>query len=108
MCRYNARMGITLIAYGIVVAVMGVLGFRMAGSRQSLIMGVFTGLMLVMSGGLVLMGNRGGAYYGLGVNAALILVFGSRYLRTMKMLPAGYMLAASVIVAAVLYAQLFT
>ena len=75
MCRYNARMGITLIGYGIVVAVMGVLGFRMAGSRQSLIMGVFTGLMLVMSGGLVLMGNRGGAYYGLGVNAALILVF---------------------------------
>ena len=101
-------MGITLIIYGIVVAALGIFGFRMAGSRQSVLMGSFTGIMLVISGALVLSGNRSGAYYGLGVNSALILVFGSRYLRTMKMVPAGYMLAASVIVAAILYAQLFT
>ena len=106
--RYNAVMGIVLIVYAFTVLAGGVAGFRMAGSRSSLMMGSATGLMLAISGALVLFGNKSGAYYGLGVNMALILVFGSRYLRTMKMVPAGLMLAASVIVAAILYAQLFT
>jgi uncharacterized membrane protein (UPF0136 family) len=101
-------MGIVLIVYAFVILAGGVAGFRMANSRASLMMGAATGLMLAISGALVLFGNKSGAYYGLGVNLALILVFGSRYLRTMKMMPAGFMLAASVIVAAILYAQLFT
>ena len=108
VCRYNARMGIVLIVYSFIVLGGGIAGFRMAGSRASLMMGATTGLMLAVSGALVLLGNKSGAYYGLGVDLALILVFGSRYLRTMKMMPAGFMLAASVIVAAILYAQLFT
>ena len=107
-CRYNARMGIVLIVYGAIILAGGIMGFQIAKSRSSLLMGILSGLMLAASGALVLLGNRGGAYYGLGVNLALIMVFGSRYLRTMKMMPAGLMLAASVIVAAVLYAQLFT
>ena len=101
-------MGIVLIVYALVILGGGVAGFRIAQSRSSLMMGAATGLMLAISGVLVLSGNKSGAYYGLGVNLALILVFGSRYLRTMKMMPAGFMLAASVIVAAILYAQLFT
>jgi len=101
-------MGIVLIVYALIVLAGGVAVFRMAGSRASLMMGSTTGLMLAISGALVLFGFNSGAYYGLGVNLALILVFGSRYLRTMKMMPAGFMLAASVIVAAILYAQLFT
>jgi uncharacterized membrane protein (UPF0136 family) len=101
-------MGIVLIVYAFIVLGGGVAGFRIDGSRTSLMMGSTTGLMLAISGALVLLGNKSGAYYGLGVNMALILVFGSRYLRTMKMVPAGLMLAASVIVAAILYAELFT
>jgi len=101
-------MGIVLIVYAFIVLGGGITDFRLAASRASLMMGGTTGLMLAVSGALVLLGNRSGAFYGLGVNLALILVFGSRYLRTMKMMPAGFMLAASVIVAAILYAQLFT
>jgi uncharacterized membrane protein (UPF0136 family) len=108
VCRYNAVMGIVLIVYALIILIGGVVGFRLAGSRASLMMGFTTGLMLAVSGALVLLGNKSGAYYGLGVNMALVLVFGSRYLRTMKMVPAGLMLGASVIVAAILYAQLFT
>ena len=101
-------VGIVLIVYALVILAGGVAGLRMAESRASLMMGATTGMRLAISGALVLLGNKSGAYYGLGVNIALILVFGSRYLRTMKMMPAGFMLAASVIVAAILYAQLFT
>jgi uncharacterized membrane protein (UPF0136 family) len=101
-------MGIALIVYGVIVLAGGVMGFRMAGSRASLMMGAASGLMLAVSGALVLRGNIGGGYWGLGVTLALILVFGRRYLNTMKMMPSGIMLAVSVIVAAILYAQLFT
>jgi uncharacterized membrane protein (UPF0136 family) len=101
-------VGIALIVYGVVVLAGGIMGFRMAGSRASLTMGSATGLMLVISGILALLGNRSGAYWGMGVTGALILVFGRRYLESQKMMPAGYMLAASVIVAAILYAQLGT
>jgi len=99
-------MGIALIIYGVVVLAGGIIGFRMAGNRASLMMGAATGLMLAISGILVLLGNRGGAYWGMGVTGAVLLVFGRRYLESRKMMPTGFMLAASVIVAAILYAQL--
>ena len=101
-------MGIALIIYGVIVLGGGIMGFRMAGSKASLMMGAASGLMLAISGALVLLGNRGGAYWGMGVTGALILVFGRRYMESRKMMPAGLMLAASVIVAAILYAQLTT
>ena len=101
-------MGIALILYGVVVLAGGVVGYRTAGSRASLMMGAATGLMLAISGILVLLGSRGGAYWGMGVTGALILVFGRRYAESRKMMPAGFMLAASVIVAAIMYAQLTT
>jgi len=52
-------MGIVLIVYAIIILIGGVAGFRLAGSRASLIMGSITGLMLAVSGTLVLFGNKG-------------------------------------------------
>jgi len=102
------EIGIVLIVYGVIVTAGGAMGFRMAGSRVSLIMGCVSGLMLDLSGVMVLLGKTGGAYFGMGVTGALVLVFAMRYAKTRKMMPAGMMLAVSVVVAAILYAQLFS
>ena len=101
-------MGIILIVYAVIVLIDGALAFRSGGSRAALMMGSVSSLMLAISGIEVLVGSRQGAYFGFGVNAALVLVFARRYLENMKMMPAGLMLAVSVIVAAILYAKLFT
>lgn len=101
-------LGIVLIVYGVIALGGGVMGFRMAGSKASLMMGSASGLMLAISGVMVLMGKSIGAYFGFGVTCALVLVFAMRYARTKKMMPAGMMLALSVIVLAILYAQLFS
>lgn len=101
-------IGIVLIVYGVIVLGGGVMGFKMAKSKPSLIMGTITGLAVLVAGVMVLTGNSHGAEVGLGVNFALVLVFLMRYLRTLKMMPAGIMLAVSVVVLAILYAQMFT
>ena len=97
-----------MIVYGVIVAGGGVMGFKKAASMPSLIMGSLSGLALVISGILVLLGNAHGADIGLGVNFALVLIFLMRYLKTLKMMPAGIMLAISVIVLAFLYTHLFS
>ncbi|HLQ76550.1 MAG TPA: TMEM14 family protein [Terriglobia bacterium] len=99
-------MGIALIVYGVIILGGGIAGFRSAGSRASLMMGAVSGLMLAISGAMVISGNRIGGYFGVGVTAALILVFAMRYAKTKKMKPAGLLLAISVIMAAILYTEL--
>ena len=101
-------IGIVLIVYGVIVAGGGVMGFKKAASKSSLMMGSVSGLALVISGVMFLFGSSHGADIGLGVNFALVLVFLMRYLKTLKMMPAGLMLAISVIVLAFLYTHIFS
>lgn len=69
-------------------------------------MGAVSGFLLAICGALVILGNRTGGYFGVGVTAVLILVFAMRYAKTRKMMPAGLMLAVSVIMAAIFYTEL--
>lgn len=100
-------MGILLIVYGAMMGIGGVMGFRSSKSGASLVVGGFSGLLMVICGALVLMGMTVPGYIGLGWTVLLCLLFGRRYATTKKIRPAGVMLVVSIIVAAVMVYLLF-
>jgi len=89
---------IAAIAYGILAIVGGVMGYKAAGSRPSLISGAVSGALLVIGGVLELAGNPWGQILVAIVAAVLVVVFAVRLAKTRKFMPAGLMLAAGVVV----------
>ncbi|MGB3614482.1 MAG: TMEM14 family protein [Elainellaceae cyanobacterium] len=89
---------IAAIAYGILAIVGGVMGYKAAGSRPSLISGVVSGVLLVIGGLLELAGNPWGQILVAIVAAVLVVVFAVRLAKTRKFMPAGLMLAAGIVV----------
>ncbi|MGK7891470.1 MAG: TMEM14 family protein [Leptolyngbyaceae cyanobacterium] len=85
--------GIVAIAYGILAAVGGIVGYRKANSKPSLISGLVSGLLLIIAG-LVAASQPWGAWLALGVTALLVIVFAIRLVKTQKFMPAGIMLTA--------------
>ncbi|MGF1515303.1 MAG: TMEM14 family protein [Elainellaceae cyanobacterium] len=89
---------LAVIAYGILAIVGGVLGYKKAGSRPSLISGVVSGLLLILGGVLYLAGVLWGEILAAIVTAVLVVVFAVRLVKTRRFMPAGLMLAAGVLV----------
>ena len=100
-------MGILLVTYGVLTAIGGVIGSARAKSRASLISGLGSGIVLIASGGFVLMGDRQGGYLGLLVTVLLTVVFAIRFAKTRAFMPSGLMLALSVLVTAALAVMLW-
>ena len=98
---------IVLIIYGGFLLLGGVMGFKTAGSKSSLIAGLVLGSILIVAGALVERGITAGAWLGFGVNLLAIVVFGMRWAKTRKVMPAGFLLGVSSIVAGILVTQLF-
>ena len=91
-------IAILLLAYGLLMLVGGVMGWR-AGSRASLIAGGASSVLLLIaawlaSGPAIVTG----LWLGIVVALALAIVFGVRLAKTGKPMPAGPLLALSVIV----------
>ena len=100
-------IAIVLLIYGAITAVGGVMGYVNAKSTASLIAGAASGCVLLLSGALIIAGAAWGAYLGFAVTMVLIVVFWMRYHKTRTVMPAGMMLGITVVVAAVLFTELF-
>lgn len=87
-----------LICYGAVVVVGGIFGYCKAKSRASLIAGTVSGLFLVSTGLLTVIGMSGAAYVGFVVNLLLVVFFGMRFKKTQAFVPSGMMALISVVV----------
>ncbi len=87
--------GIVAIAYGILAAVGGIIGYQKAKSKPSLISGLISGLLLVVAGA-VASSQLWGYWLAIIVTALLVIVFSIRLVKTQKFMPAGIMLIAGI------------
>jgi uncharacterized membrane protein (UPF0136 family) len=88
---------IVLAVYGLLMLVGGVMGQR-AGSRASLVAGGASGVLLLVAAWLAAgAAPQLGLWLGVLVAVALAITFGVRLLKTGKVMPAGGLLAISVI-----------
>lgn len=76
----------------------GVMGYKSAGSKVSLISGSVSGVILLVAGIASLLEQDWGLALGSIVSAILIIVFLSRLWKTRKFMPAGLMIIAGAIV----------
>ena len=100
-------MGILLIVYGALMGIGGVMGYKTSKSGASLVVGVFSGILLAICGALVMMGMVVPAYIGFAWTILLCLLFARRYSKTKKGRPAGFMLVLSTIIGVVMVYLLF-
>ncbi|MDY7005251.1 MAG: TMEM14 family protein [Cyanobacteriota bacterium] len=83
---------IAAIAYGILAIVGGIIGYSKAGSKISLISGSVSGLLLIFSGIIQLMGMNWGLIFSTIIATILVITFIIRLVKTRKMMPAGLMI----------------
>ena len=88
---------IVAIAYGILAAVGGVIGYRQAKSKPSLISGLISGSLLIVGGAIAQRGEIWGYWLALVVTSLLVVVFAIRLIKTKKFMPAGVMLSAGIL-----------
>jgi uncharacterized membrane protein (UPF0136 family) len=85
------------IAYGILAGIGGILGYTKARSQASLISGLVSGVLLIISGIAHQQGATWGTVLAVVVTIALIITFVIRFFKTRKFMPAGLMVIAGVI-----------
>jgi uncharacterized membrane protein (UPF0136 family) len=79
---------IALGVYAILLGVGGVIGFVKARSRPSLIAGLVSAVVALIGLALTTQGN-GGFLLGIALSAVMLVVFGVRFGRSRKFMPAG-------------------
>lgn len=87
---------IAVVAYGILAILGGIMGYFKSQSQASLISGIISGSLLLVSGGLQLGGQEWGKVLGIAIASSLILVFIVRLIKTRKFMPAGVMIIAGI------------
>jgi uncharacterized membrane protein (UPF0136 family) len=85
------------IAYGLMAILGGVMGYLKAKSKVSLISGIISGLLLLLSGFMLWQKVAITQVLSQVVTAILVIVFIIRLVKTRKLFPAGLMVAAGVI-----------
>src|SRR3989338_5926906 len=97
---------IFLALYGFLMLAGGYMGYAKAGSKQSLIMGIISAIIIFIGIYLSLSNHQ----LGLGIIAAtggiLTIVFILRFLKTKSFMPAGMLLVLSLVALAVALSQL--
>ena len=84
------------LLYGLLAIVGGAMGYRQAGSKVSLISGSISGLLLLLSAGLMFKGARLGFQLAPILVGLLVIVFISRLIKTGKFMPAGLMVIVGI------------
>jgi len=95
---------VTLGIYAVLLAVGGLIGYKKAGSRPSLIAGSISAVAALLALGLSVGNNRWGVPLGLLLATSLFVLFGYRYaVKTRKFMPSGLLAIASLVVLAVMF-----
>lgn len=89
--------------YGILLLFGGIMGYVSAKSKPSLISGVISGLLLLVSAFLQWQQIQTGLLLAQIATLALAIVFSIRLWKTRKFMPAGLMLAVSVAMLVLLF-----
>jgi len=90
------------IFYGALVLFGGILGYRKAGSKPSLLAGTLSGIAMLIAALLLFRGHPNGLRLALGVTALLSVFFGMRWLKGRKFMPAGLLALSSALALALL------
>ncbi|BDA66794.1 hypothetical protein RIVM261_055840 [Rivularia sp. IAM M-261] len=98
---------IITFTYGILSIVGGIIGYKQAGSKISLISGAISGLLLIIAGILQLQGQSYGFVFAGVITGILVIVFALRLQKTRKFMPAGLMTVLGVVTLLVIASQLF-
>ena len=77
--------------YGILSIIGGIIGYKSAGSKVSLISGTISGLLLIIAAYLQIQGQNVGLILAVIITSLLVVVFAVRLIKTRKMMPAGLM-----------------
>ena len=77
-----------VLFYGIILAILGYVGYHNAGSKPSLILGAGFGILMMGSAGLLFAKNQLGIYSSVVITLLLTITFSIRYISSEKMLPA--------------------
>lgn len=96
------RNALIVIGFGVLTALGGFMGYKMAGSTPSLIGGFVAGILLLISGLSMMKRSVLGYFTACFVSALLLLFFGYRFANTGKVAPSGIMALASLGVFAIL------
>ena len=86
---------VVLVVYALLLIVGGLIGYRKAGSRPSLIAGSASGAIALLTAGLMLADARA-VWLGIILAAAMIVVFSIRFAKTRKFMPSGMLGVLSV------------
>ncbi|MGD1805951.1 TMEM14 family protein [Dapis sp. BLCC M126] len=97
---------IAALAYGILAIVGGIIGYTKVGSKISLISGSISGLLLIISGIIQLIGINWGLIFSIVITTILVITFIIRLVKTRKMMPAGLMILTGIAAVAVMVYQI--
>lgn len=89
---YTPLAAFTTLIYGILAIAGGAIGYKQAGSQVSLLSGLISGLLLLISAYLLFGGSPAGPTLSAIVSLVLVVVFVIRLAKTRKFMPAGLMI----------------
>ncbi len=92
--------------YGILSIVGGIIGYKSAGSKVSLISGIISGLLLLVAAYLQLQGQSWGLTLAVVITSILVIVFAIRLAKTRKLMPAGLMVFLGLAALIAMFSQL--
>lgn len=87
-----------VFAFGLLIALGGIMGFVKSGSQASLVSGSVFGLALMVSAHFISRGKIGAQYIALGLTFLLDALFTYRYAKSLHFFPAGFLSLASLAV----------
>ncbi len=92
--------------YGILSIIGGIIGYKSAGSKVSLISGTISGLLLMVAAYLQLQGQSWGLTLAVIITSLLVIVFAIRLAKTRKLMPAGLMVVLGLMTLIAMFSQL--
>jgi uncharacterized membrane protein (UPF0136 family) len=98
---------VTTLIYGILSLIGGIIGYKQAGSKVSLLSGAVSGLLLIIAAILQLQGQSYGFILASVITGILVIVFALRLQKTRKFMPAGLMTILGVVTFLVIASNFF-
>jgi uncharacterized membrane protein (UPF0136 family) len=92
--------------YGILSIIGGIIGYKTAGSKVSLISGTISGLLLLVAAYLASQGQTWALTLAAIITSILVIVFAIRFAKTRKFMPAGLMIILGIAALAVMLSPL--